>query len=169
MAQHLRSLAPHQGCVLALHSAGSSSRTQRVIGIVVVESIRRADLGKSPYCSTSDQVKEAEEPELQCTNACPLKSVQSPKHATLLGVAVMWTHLEHRRKGLARHMILAACTQPDGMFYQFIGCTNKQVAFLAPTDDGTKFAARFRGDGHVLQYNRYEDASESASEAVQKD
>lgn len=169
LAQHLRSLAPHQGAILALHSGGSSSRTQRVIGIVVVEQIRHADLVKLPDWSASDQVKVAMQPELQCAHASPLQSIQSPKHATLLGVAVMWTHLEHRRKGLARQMISAACTQPEGMFYQFIGCTNKQVAFLAPTDDGTKFAARFRGDGHVLQYNRYEDASESASEALQKD
>ena len=161
LAQHLRSLAAHQGAVLALHSIGASSRTQRVIGIIVVEPILHANLIKSPDFSKNEQEKvAAPPPELLCTDTCV------PDHATLLGVAVMWIHSEHRRKGLAQHLISISRTQPSGMFFQFIGCSNKQVAFLAPTDDGTKFATRLRGDGYVLQYSRSDEALASTAKDV---
>jgi hypothetical protein len=94
--------------------------------------------------------------------------IQTSSHAVFLGVAVMWVHAEHRRKGLAQHMISLACAQPSGMLFQFIGCTQKQVAFLAPTEDGIRFASRLRGDGHVLQYRRYDGAATSASASDQQ-
>ena len=167
LAQHLRSLAAHQGAVLALQSVGTSSRIQRVIGIVVVEPIRQAYLIRSHDFSKTDKGNTALHPESQGTDACVLDSTsnESLQHTALLGVAVMWVHSKHRRKGLAQQLISAACTQPSGMFFQFIGCSNKQVAFLAPTDDGTRFASRFRGDGYFLQYSRYEEASAVASSA----
>lgn len=164
LAQHLRSLAAHQGAVLALH--GASSRSKHVVGIVVVEPIRHADLLRSPtYAALPESpssLKASQPLELPNEDASvPPRAatlVQTDHHATLMGVAVMWIHSEHRRKGLAQHLISIACTQPTGMFFQFIGCTNKQVAFLAPTDDGIRFASRLRGDGHLLQYSRYEEA-----------
>lgn len=172
LAQHLRSLAAHQGAVLALHSVGASSRTQRVIGIIVVEPILHANLIRSPDFSKIDQEKVATPSELLCTDSDirdQTVSIESPKHATLLGVAVMWIHSEHRRKGLAQHLISISRTQPSGMFFQFIGCSNKQVAFLAPTDDGTKFATRLRGDGHVLQYSRSDEALASGGKPLPND
>jgi hypothetical protein len=163
LAQHLRSLAAHQGAVLALH--GASSRSKHVIGIVVVEPIRHADLIRSPASAASHESRSSpkacqplELPNEDASVPHAASLLQTDNHATLLGVAVMWIHSEHRRKGLAQYLISIACTQPTGMFFQFIGCTNKQVAFLAPTDDGIRFASRLRGDGHLLQYSRYEEA-----------
>lgn len=163
LAQHLRTLAAHQGAVLALH--GASSRSKHVIGIFVVEPIRRAELIRSPSFASSSETasshKEYQPRELPNTDTLVVDVATSAKtdnHASLLGVAVMWIHSDHRRKGLAQYMITIARTQPTGMFFQFIGCANKQIAFLAPTDDGIRFASRLRGDGHLLQYHRYEEA-----------
>jgi hypothetical protein len=176
LAQHLRSLAAHQGAVLALHSVSASSRTKHVVGIVVAEAVQQADLIKSskvsklsPLSDTTESISTllgqssaANDP--NCDSAI---RIETPLRSTFLGVAVMWVHAGHRRKGLAQHMISVACTQPSGMFFQFIGCTSKQVAFLAPTDDGSRFASRLRGDGHVLQYSLYEDASTSAKRSAE--
>jgi hypothetical protein len=162
LAQHLRSLASHQGAVLALHSVGSSSRTKHVVGIIVVEPIRHAELVKSPDLPvTAVKNKTAPPSNMSAADDSGRDATipVEPSQATLLGVAVMWVHTEHRRKGLAQHLISVTCAQPSGMFFHFIGCTKRQVAFLAPTDDGTRFASRLRGDGHVLQYSRYEDAA----------
>jgi hypothetical protein len=122
-----------------------------------VEPVRHAQLAESDFLS----VPEAQPSLSQAKDYIDYITTpgETPSHAILLGVAVMWVHAEHRRKGLAQHMISMACAQPSGMFFQFIGCTKKQVAFLAPTEDGTRFASRLRADGHVLRYNRYEDAA----------
>jgi len=181
LAQHLRSLAAHQGAVLALHSVGACNRAKRVVGIIVVEPIRHADLVKSEITidksldfqslsEATDERKAALPPatSLSAASVSHAVSFQRPAHTMLLGVAVMWVNSDHRRKGLAQHLISIACGQSSGMFFQFIGCTNKQVAFLAPTDDGARFASKLRGDGHLLQYNRYEDVS-AFSERVQPD
>ncbi len=149
--------------MLALH--GASSRSKHVVGIVVVERIRHADLLRSttyaalPESRGSLKASQPLEQPNEDASVPPTASlVQTDHHTTLMGVAVMWIHSEHRRKGLAQYLISIACTQPTGMFFQFIGCTNKQVAFLAPTNDGIRFASRLRGDGYLLQYSRYEDA-----------
>lgn len=172
MAQHLRSLAAHQCAVLALHSVGSCTRAKHVVGIVVLEPIQHADLvktdignGKSPDFPSLPAAANNRTTTLPpavsplVASVLPTVSFRRPLDTILLGVAVMWVHSEHRRKGLAQHLISVACSQPSGMFYQFIGCTNKHVAFLAPTDDGAQFATKLRGDGYLLQYSRYETAS----------
>ncbi len=177
LAQHLRSLAAHQGAVLALHSVSASSRTKHVVGIVVAEAVHQADLIKSSKVSKLSPLSETTTESISTLlgqssaandpNCDSAIRIETPLRSTFLGVAVMWVHAGHRRKGLAQHMISVACTQPSGMFFQFIGCTSKQVAFLAPTDDGSRFASRLRGDGHVLQYSLYEDASTSAKRSAE--
>jgi hypothetical protein len=141
-------------------------RIRRVIGIVVVEPLQQAYLKAYSQLLQPSNARDSPMVRSEAT-VCDLTESrhQAVAQPAKLGVAVMWVSSEHRLKGLAQHMISIACSQPSGMFFQFIGCTHKQVAFLAPTDDGARFATKLRGDGQVLLYSRSDDSSESKESA----
>lgn len=67
----------------------------------------------------------------------------------ILGIHLLWIHKRHRRQGLAKLLVNAAC---ERMVYGYI-VPVEQVAVSSPTSAGTRFAQRFCGRLDILVYD----------------
>lgn len=107
----------------------SSQSTSKMIGLVEGEAIERANwlVSLHPLMASKEEVDNVE-----------------------LGVACLWTHCKHRRRGVATRLLDALVRQH---FRSNFDENRSRLAFSDPTYDGAKLASSYMaGHGQVLIY-----------------
>ena len=123
------------------------SSKNKIIGLCIAEHIKSAYALFSTLDHVPTENEEAKNGLNTAFNASFMRS-DKPCRATL-GIYQIWTHCNHRRKGIGGSLV-------DAVRSSIVFGTRvqlPQIAFSSPTADGIRFATEYCGTTNVLVYD----------------